>query len=139
MSGTDVGTAAQSGSGVNAAPPGSLSDDSRPAHIPPADAASEEARRARRRLAEVDTAVVKVGSAILAGTGRLDPEALDGLAKTVATLRDGGLRVVLVVSGAVAAGYVPLGLSSAAAVRVGQAIGRREPAAARRANATSSP
>jgi len=68
-----------------------------------------EAQSARARLAEVDTAVVKVGSAILAGTGRLAPEALESLAGTVATLHDGGLRVVLVVSGAVAAGYVPLG------------------------------
>lgn len=63
------------------------------------------------RLVDVDTAVVKVGSAILAGTGTLDLEALGVLAQTVATLRDGGLRVVLVVSGAVAAGYVPLGLT----------------------------
>jgi glutamate 5-kinase len=67
------------------------------------------AHDARRRLAEVDTAVVKVGSAVLAGEGRLDPDAIDALAANVATLRAGQLRVVLVVSGAVAAGYGPLG------------------------------
>jgi len=80
--------------------------------MPTAEAAMTEARHARRRLVDVDTAVVKVGSAILAGSGRLDPHALAVLARTVATLRDGGLDLVLVVSGAVAAGYVPLGLTS---------------------------
>lgn len=70
------------------------------------------ARDARARLAGVDTAVVKVGSAVLAGSGRLDPGALETLAGTVATLREGGMRVVLVVSGAVAAGFVPLGLAA---------------------------
>ena len=69
-------------------------------------------RDARARLAGIDTAVVKVGSAILAGTGRLDPTKLEALAGAVATLREGGMRVVLVVSGAVAAGYVPLGLGA---------------------------
>ncbi|HKK93061.1 MAG TPA: glutamate 5-kinase [Longimicrobiales bacterium] len=58
---------------------------------------------------DLDTAVVKVGSAVLAGSGHLDPEAIRALAASVATLRDGRLRVVLVVSGAVAAGYAPLG------------------------------
>jgi len=79
--------------------------------MPQAEQLLEDAREARRRLIEVDTVVVKVGSAILAGSGRLDPEAIETLAQTVATLRQGGMRVVLVVSGAVAAGYVPLGLS----------------------------
>jgi glutamate 5-kinase len=65
---------------------------------------------ARRRLAEVDTVVVKVGSAVLAGTGTLDPAAIDDLAESVVALRARGPRVVLVVSGAVAAGYTALGL-----------------------------
>jgi glutamate 5-kinase len=54
--------------------------------------------------------VVKVGSAVLAGTGTLDPGAIEGLASGVAALRGRGLKVVLVVSGAVAAGYAALGL-----------------------------
>ena len=66
---------------------------------------------ARRCLAQVDTVVVKVGSAVLAGTGELDPGAIDALARGVLGLRERGLRVVLVVSGAVAAGYRALGLS----------------------------
>lgn len=65
---------------------------------------------ARSRLSEVETVVVKVGSAVLAGAGDLDPEAIDRLAEGVQGLRDRGLRVVLVVSGAVAAGYTALGL-----------------------------
>lgn len=77
----------------------------------PAEQLLAKAHDARTRLVEVDTAVVKVGSAILAGSGALDPKALEVLAQTVATLRDGELRVVLVVSGAVAAGYVRLGLT----------------------------
>jgi len=64
---------------------------------------------ARQRLVDVDTAVVKVGSAVLAGSGHLDPDAIEALAASVATLREGRMRVVLVVSGAVAAGYAPLG------------------------------
>lgn len=79
-----------------------VADATRPTGAAPAHAA-------RRRLADVDTAVVKVGSAVLAGEGRLDPDAIDDLADNVATLRAGDLRVVLVVSGAVAAGYGPLG------------------------------
>jgi len=69
-----------------------------------------DAAAARRSLADVDTAVVKVGSSVLAGTGRLDPDAIHALVRSVVALRERGLRVVLVVSGAVAAGYVALGL-----------------------------
>jgi len=69
-----------------------------------------DAEEARRCLGAVDTVVVKVGSAVLAGSGRLDPTAIQALAENVQGLRDRGLRVVLVVSGAVAAGYSALGL-----------------------------
>jgi glutamate 5-kinase len=58
----------------------------------------------------VNTVVVKVGSAVLAGTGALDPAAIEDLAESVVALRARGPRVVLVVSGAVAAGYTALGL-----------------------------
>ena len=73
-------------------------------------AAPRDVAASRIRLADVDTVVVKVGSAVLAGSGHLDPGALAGLADSVVTLRERGLRVVLVVSGAVAAGYTALGL-----------------------------
>lgn len=82
-----------------------------PRETAPASAAARATHddSARHRLVDLDTAVVKVGSAVLAGSGHLDPEAIRALAASVATLRDGRLRVVLVVSGAVAAGYAPLG------------------------------
>jgi glutamate 5-kinase len=70
------------------------------------------ARKHRRSLADLDTVVVKVGSAVLAGSGRLDPAAIEGLVSSVVTLRQRGLRLVLVVSGAVAAGYSTLGLGA---------------------------
>lgn len=76
----------------------------------PTSLAPSPAREARRRLAAVETVVVKVGSAVLAGSGRLDPRAIEDLAASVQGLRERGLRVVLVVSGAVAAGYTALGL-----------------------------
>jgi glutamate 5-kinase len=105
------------------------------------------ASEARRRLAEVDTVVVKVGSAVLAGSGSLDPAAIEALAEGVEGLHGRGLRVVLVVSGAVAAGYAPLGferppsdvVARQAAASIGQpllmnslvqAFGRRGRAAA---------
>jgi glutamate 5-kinase len=54
--------------------------------------------------------VVKVGSAVIAGKGRLRPRILSILARDVTALQDRGCEVVMVVSGAVAAGYRPLGM-----------------------------
>ena len=53
--------------------------------------------------------VVKVGSSIIAPAGRLDSLVIERIAKDVTALRDEGLEVVLVVSGAVAAGYLGMG------------------------------
>jgi glutamate 5-kinase len=54
--------------------------------------------------------VVKVGSAVLAGERGLDLEAMTEIARQVAALREEGREVVLVSSGAVAAGMRRLGL-----------------------------
>ncbi|MCA9758571.1 MAG: glutamate 5-kinase [Candidatus Eisenbacteria bacterium] len=56
--------------------------------------------------------VVKVGSAVIAGKGRLRPKIIAMLAHDVAVCRRKGVDVVLVVSGAVAAGFRGLGLTS---------------------------
>jgi glutamate 5-kinase len=64
---------------------------------------------AGRDFGELRRVVVKVGSGIIAPAGRLDPLVIERIAKDVTALRDTGLEVVLVVSGAVAAGYLGLG------------------------------
>ncbi|MDK1019797.1 MAG: hypothetical protein QGD89_10400 [Actinomycetota bacterium] len=62
-----------------------------------------------RDFGEILRVVVKVGSGIVAPTGRLDPLVIERIAQDVTALRDKGLEVVLVVSGAVAAGYLGMG------------------------------
>ena len=64
---------------------------------------------AGRDFGELRRVVVKVGSGIIAPTGRLDLLVIERIAKDVTALRDMGLEVVLVVSGAVAAGYLGMG------------------------------
>ena len=64
---------------------------------------------ADRNFGELGRVVVKVGSGIIAPTGQLDPHVIERIAKDVTTLRDTDLEVVLVVSGAVAAGYLGMG------------------------------
>ena len=64
---------------------------------------------ASRDFGELRRVVVKVGSGIIAPTGRLDPHVIERIAKEVTAVRDTGLEVVLVVSGAVAAGYLGMG------------------------------
>lgn len=61
-------------------------------------------------LSGVRRVVVKVGSGVIAGQGRLHPDIIAALAADVHGLRKGGLEIVMVVSGAVAAGYRLLGL-----------------------------
>jgi glutamate 5-kinase len=57
--------------------------------------------------------VVKVGSSSLTTTGGgIDPERIRGLVDVLAGLRGRGAEVVLVSSGAIAAGLAPLGLTS---------------------------
>lgn len=64
----------------------------------------------KRDLGGVRRVVVKVGSAVIAGKGRLRPKILSIVARDVTALQNRGCEVVMVVSGAVAAGYRPLGM-----------------------------
>ncbi len=68
-----------------------------------------DARESRRDFGELGRVVVKVGSGIIAPAGRLDPHVIERMAEDVTALRNTGLEVVLVVSGAVAAGYLGMG------------------------------
>lgn len=64
----------------------------------------------RRAIAGAQTVVVKVGSSSLTQpSGHLDPERLDALVCALAAAHLQGARVVLVSSGAIAAGFGPLG------------------------------
>jgi glutamate 5-kinase len=75
-------------------------------------AASTLKHQHRRRIATARRLVVKVGSSSLASPGgRLDEDALRELVDVVAARRTAGCSVVLVSSGAIAAGIAPLGLS----------------------------
>jgi glutamate 5-kinase len=66
---------------------------------------------ARARLAAARRLVVKVGSSSLTSLdGGLDPLRLDALVDALAARRAAGSQVVLVSSGAIAAGLAPLGL-----------------------------
>jgi glutamate 5-kinase len=56
--------------------------------------------------------VVKIGSSSLTSRGRLDGARVDALVDALAQRRLGGAQVVLVSSGAIAAGIGPLGLTS---------------------------
>lgn len=66
----------------------------------------------RRRLGRCPRIVVKVGSAVVAAGGRLQQGVIADLGHDVTVLRHRGHEVVLVVSGAVAAGYESLGMPS---------------------------
>jgi glutamate 5-kinase len=74
--------------------------------------ASAEPSAARAAIATAKTIVVKVGSSSLTtSAGGLDRARLDSLVDAVAARRLAGSNVVLVSSGAIAAGLAPLGLS----------------------------
>ena len=78
------------------------------------DAATQPSRatRHRRHIAAAQRLVVKVGSSSLASTGGgLDEARLRGLVDVVAARRNAGTSLVLVSSGAIAAGIAPLGLA----------------------------
>ena len=67
---------------------------------------------ARQKLREAGLWVVKIGSALLTANGRnLDRDAIARWCDQIATLREGGHRVILVSSGAVAEGCRRLGLA----------------------------
>jgi len=64
----------------------------------------------REAIAAAQRVVVKVGSSSLTGRGRIDPARLDALVDALAQRRADGRQVVLVSSGAIAAGIAPLQL-----------------------------
>jgi glutamate 5-kinase len=66
----------------------------------------------REAIAGAARTVVKVGSSSLTSQGRLDPARLDGIVDAVAARHQAGQQVVLVSSGAIAAGIGPLGLKA---------------------------
>ena len=73
---------------------------------------TDGANNGQRQLGKLRRVVVKVGSAVIAGNGKLRPKVITGVAADVTALRAAGLEVVMVVSGAVAAGYAPMGMAS---------------------------
>ncbi|HKC29059.1 MAG TPA: glutamate 5-kinase, partial [Jatrophihabitans sp.] len=64
----------------------------------------------REAVAAARRTVVKVGSSSLTSRGRLDPQRLDAIVDAIAARVAAGGQVVLVSSGAIAAGLGPLGL-----------------------------
>jgi glutamate 5-kinase len=66
----------------------------------------------RDSVAAAARTVVKVGSSSLTSRGRLDGARLDALVDALAARRAAGQQVVLVSSGAIAAGIAPLGLKA---------------------------
>ena len=65
---------------------------------------------ARDYLPKVRRIVVKVGSSTIADDGHLNEAALDGLVHDLALVKQEGVEVILVTSGAIAAGWPRLGL-----------------------------
>jgi glutamate 5-kinase len=66
----------------------------------------------REAISTARRTVVKVGSSSLTSRGRLDPDRLDAIVAAIAARAATGQQVVLVSSGAIAAGIAPLGLRS---------------------------
>ncbi len=64
----------------------------------------------RDAIARAARTVVKVGSSSLTSNGMLDGARLDAIVDAIARRRESGQQVVLVSSGAIAAGIAPLGL-----------------------------
>ena len=65
---------------------------------------------ARDSIAVAQRTVVKVGSSSLTSRGQLDPQRLDAIVDALARRAAAGQQIVLVSSGAIAAGLGPLGL-----------------------------
>jgi glutamate 5-kinase len=66
----------------------------------------------RAAVARATRTVIKVGSSSLTSRGQLDPDRLDAIVDALAARHAGGQQVVLVSSGAIAAGIGPLGLKA---------------------------
>lgn len=68
----------------------------------------------RDRVSAAHRIVIKIGSSSLTGKsgGQLDSKAVDALVDVVAGLKKSGKEVLVVSSGAIAAGLTPLGLAT---------------------------
>lgn len=66
----------------------------------------------RAAVADARRTVVKVGSSSLTSRGQLDPQRLEAIVDAIASRAANGQQVVLVSSGAIAAGIGPLGLKA---------------------------
>lgn len=66
----------------------------------------------KRKLGRIKRVVVKVGSAVIAGKGKPRPKVIENLVYDVTVLRHQGYEVVMVASGAVAAGFALMGLDA---------------------------
>ena len=73
---------------------------------------SDADNKHRGLIAKVKRIVIKVGSAVLTGAGGegLDHKRIEQLAAEISSIMDGGREVILVSSGAIAAGLAKLGL-----------------------------
>jgi glutamate 5-kinase len=72
----------------------------------------DEPDRGRGAIRSASRTVVKIGSSSLTARGRLDPHRLDALVDVLAARRAAGRQIVLVSSGAIAAGIGPLRLKA---------------------------
>ena len=80
---------------------------------------STDWREQRRRILEkAKRVIIKIGSAVLTTDKGLDPRVVNRLADQIAGLHDRGLEIVLVTSGAVAAGRCVLGADNTGASTV---------------------
>lgn len=66
----------------------------------------------RKSLSNVKRIVVKVGSSTISDNLRINETVLDGLVRDLATVKQKGIEVILVTSGAIAAGWPYLGLNT---------------------------
>lgn len=82
------------------------------------DATVDWREQRRRILEKARRVIVKVGSAVLTTERGLDPRVVNRLADQISALHDRGLEIVLVTSGAVAAGRYVLGAERAAGCMV---------------------
>ena len=75
---------------------------------------TQELMKMSIKLNQINRIVIKVGSSTLTGKAgaNLDPQAIDQLVDEVAKLKQENKEVIIVSSGAIAAGLAPLGLST---------------------------
>ncbi len=66
----------------------------------------------RECLSEIKRIVVKIGSTTISDDYQINEAALDGLVHDLATIKQNGIEVILVTSGAIAAGLPHLGVNS---------------------------